>query len=413
VSFDRVRVGERTLVVLFVLDVTEQRRAEEQLRQAQKMEAIGQLAGGVAHDFNNLLTGILGHASVILESAPHGSEAHEAAVTITSAGLRAAELTRQLLGFARRGTLRKEPFDAHAVLRDLARLLERTLDKRIQLVERLRAPVSVAVGDGGQVHQALLNLAVNARDAMPEGGTLALESAVLELDARACERRPGIAPGTYLALSVSDTGHGIPPEISDRIFEPFFTTKEAGRGTGMGLAMVYGIARNHGGAIEVESTPGEGARFTLLLPLAAADALPARTPVPGGIARGDGQVIVVDDDEVPRSAAVRLLSGLGYDVVPFERAEDAIGWYRAHGAETRAVLLDLSMPGMDGEACFRALREIDPGAPVVLTSGYERDARLGEMLRAGALGFVQKPYGVAELAAAIAAAPGRAATPAA
>jgi two-component system, cell cycle sensor histidine kinase and response regulator CckA len=399
---ERVRVAERLLLVLFAWDVTAQREAEEQLRQAQKMDAIGQLAGGIAHDFNNLLTGILGHASVVLELAPEGSEIRESAATISQAGLRAAELTRQLLGFARHGALRTAPVDVHAIAREVSRLLARTVDKRIRIVERLAAAQSTVVADAGQLQQALLNLAVNARDAMPDGGELALESAVVELDARWCERHPATSPGPHLAITVADTGQGIAPEIAQRMFEPFFTTKPAGRGTGMGLAMVYGIARDHRGAVEVASVPGEGARFTLLLPLAT-EATSARAPAAAAPVRGDGRVRVVDDDDVPREAAARMLRGLGYDVVTLGRGEDAVRWLAERGQGIRAVLLDLNMPGLDGMACFQALRAIDPVVRVVITSGSARDGRLSALLDAGADGFVEKPFGIAELAEAIAA----------
>jgi two-component system, cell cycle sensor histidine kinase and response regulator CckA len=241
-----------------------------QLRHAQKMEAVGQLAGGIAHDFNNLLTAILGNAGALLEAAPRGSEAHEAAVAIAEAGRRAAELTRQLLGFSRRQNLRAEPFDAHDTVREVELLLARTLDKRIRIEVRLDALAANVTGDAGQLQQALLNLAVNARDAMPEGGRLTLASGVVERDRSWSERHPGTSPGRFIALSVADTGKGVPAEIRDRIFEPFFTTKELGRGTGIGLAMVYGIARSHAGAVELLSEPGAGARFTVLLPLAPA-----------------------------------------------------------------------------------------------------------------------------------------------
>jgi two-component system, cell cycle sensor histidine kinase and response regulator CckA len=241
-----------------------------QLRHAQKMEAVGQLAGGIAHDFNNLLTAIVGNAGALLEAAPRGSEAHEAAVAIAEAGRRAAELTRQLLGFSRRQNLRAEPFDAHDTVREVELLLARTLDKRIRIEVRLDAHAANVTGDAGQLQQALLNLAVNARDAMPEGGRLTLASGVVERDRSWSERHPGTSPGRFIALSVADTGKGVPAEIRDRIFEPFFTTKELGRGTGIGLAMVYGIARSHAGAVELLSEPGAGARFTVLLPLAPA-----------------------------------------------------------------------------------------------------------------------------------------------
>jgi PAS domain S-box-containing protein len=401
VAVDLVAVGDRRLAIVFVSDITEQRNAEEQLRESQKMEAIGLLAGGIAHDFNNVLTGILGHASLLAEAAPSGSDVHRIAHTITTAANRAAALTSQLLGFARRGKLLTAPVDAHGVAREVVRLLDHTIDKSIQIVERLEAPRSVVMGDGGQLQQAVLNLAVNARDAMPHGGQLSIETAVVDLDARWCERRPGASPGKHLALSVADTGHGIPAEIQARIFEPFFTTKEPGRGTGMGLAMVYGIARNHGGVVEVASEPGSGSRFTMYLPLSDAEIAPAAGESCRSAAEGAGLVLLVDDDEVPRSAAAVMLRSVGYDVVALASGEEAVRWYGREPRRVAAVLVDLAMPGMDGAECYRALRALDPRVPVVLMSGYGRDGRAQELLDEGVHAFVQKPFRAEDLAEAI------------
>jgi two-component system, cell cycle sensor histidine kinase and response regulator CckA len=378
-------------------------REEEQLRQAHKLDAIGQLAGGIAHDFNNLLTAILAHASLLEEEAPPRSATAESASAIVAAAQRAAELTRQLLGFAGRGKMRAAPFDAHVVVTEVTGLLRRTLDKRIRLVERLGATSSVVVGDPGQLQQALLNLAVNARDAMPDGGELAIETALVELDARRCERLPGATPGPHVAISVQDEGHGVPDELRDRIFEPFFTTKPPGRGTGMGLAMVYGIARNHGGVVELHGEQGRGARFTIYLP-AARQPAPAQPAAHEAAPRGSGRVLVVDDDDAPRGAAVRTLHGAGYDVVAVSSGAEAVRWYGEHARRDDVVLLDLAMPEMDGAACYRALCRLDPAVRVVLTSGYGRDGRAQDLLDDGVLAFVAKPYAAAELTAAIAAA---------
>jgi signal transduction histidine kinase/sensor domain CHASE-containing protein/CheY-like chemotaxis protein len=400
-TLDRIQLGSRRVLALYARDVTDQRSAEDQLRQSQKLEAVGQLAGGIAHDFNNVLTGILANASLLEEELPPGSDSRESAAVIGGAARRAAELTRQLLGFARRGKLLVAPVDVHDVVGEVARLLVRTLDKRIVLVQRLRASRSVVLGDAGQLQQALLNLAVNARDAMPEGGVLTFETANVEADARWCERRPGAVAGPHVAIGVADSGHGIPRELQARIFEPFFTTKAPGAGTGMGLAMVYGMARNHGGVVEVESAPGSGARFTLYLPAApeqSADADPGSAEAP----RGAGLLLVVDDDPVPRTATARLLTRLGYEVAEAATGEEALRWYRRHGSRARAVVLDLSMPGMDGRECFRALRREDPAVRVILTSGYGPDGRAQQLVDEGVLEFLPKPFGAAELGAAVA-----------
>ncbi|HET9597933.1 MAG TPA: response regulator, partial [Anaeromyxobacteraceae bacterium] len=397
VAVDLVSVGSRRLAIVFVSDTT----AEEHLRESQKLEAIGQLAGGIAHDFNNVLTGILAHAGILADRAAHGSEVQQVARTITTAANRAAALTGQLLGFARRGKLLTAPLDAHAVVREVIRLLDRTFDKNIRIVERLTAPRSVVLGDPGQLHHAVLNLAVNARDAMPLGGELAIETAVVELDARWCEQHPGASPGEHVALTVGDTGHGIPKDIQGRIFEPFFTTKEPGRGTGMGLAMVYGIARNHGGVVHVESEEGRGSRFTIFLPLSRAEVAAVEAASPRAV-EGSGLVVVVDDDDVPRGAVALMLRNVGYDVVALASGEEAVQWYRARTRPVTAVVVDLVMPGMDGGECYRGIREIDPEVPVVLVSGYGRDGRAQELLDEGVHAFLQKPFGAPELVEAIA-----------
>jgi signal transduction histidine kinase/ActR/RegA family two-component response regulator len=378
------------------------RTAEEQLRHAQKMEAVGQLAGGVAHDFNNALTGILAHASLLSEELPDGTAARESADTIAAAAARAAELTKQLLGFARRGKLVAGPCDVNAVVRDVVRLLARTLDKRIRVVERLDERAPTVFGDSGQLQHAILNLAVNARDAMPDGGELRLGTAVVELDSAWCERHPGAVPGPNVAITVGDTGHGIPANVQERMFEPFFTTKGPGRGTGMGLSLVYGTIRAHGGTITVETDEGRGSTFTIHLPVSAAGA--AATPSPGRSpvsARGRGTVLVVDDDQLPREAAARVLSDAGYDVHAVASGEEAVAWFRKNAAVTRAVVLDLLMPGMDGESCYQALRDISSDVRVVLVSGFDRHDRAEVLLERGVREFLPKPFAAADLTAAV------------
>jgi signal transduction histidine kinase/CheY-like chemotaxis protein len=376
----------------------EQRRAEEAQRQSQKLEAVGLLAGGVAHDFNNLLVAILGYADLLAAEAKPGTVVEEGARTISQAARRAAELTRQLLAFARMGRHRQERVDVHAVAQEVVALLGRTLEKSIRLEARLAAPEHCVRGDPNQLQQVILNLAVNARDAMCEGGVLGVETSVELVGTGAPD---GLTPGEYVVVAVSDTGVGIPPELQARIFEPFFTTKADGRGTGLGLATVYGIVKGHRGSVRLRSEPGAGSRFAVYLPLdragAAAD---GEAPAPRQAPRGSGVVLVVDDEELVRATAGRVLQSLGFEPVLVNGGEAALAWL-ARSPRPAAVLLDLAMPGMDGGACFREMRARHPGLAVVISSGFARNGRAQELLDAGAAGFVQKPYRLEELASAL------------
>ena len=398
--------GEVTSLVVRLRESEQTEALEERLRQAQKLEAIGTLAGGVAHDFNNLLTGILGYTWLLKQSAAPAGEVYKAATVIENAAERAAELTRQLLDFARRGRHEEVPVDLEGLVREVTELLGRTLDKAIAVHLDLRAGHPLVLGDPGQLHQTLLNLAINARDAMPAGGELFFETYLLA-DARVPRRaHPRLRPGSHLVLTVRDTGHGIPPQQLARIFDPFFTTKEQGQGSGMGLAIVYGIVQAHGGAIEVESQAGHGATFRIYLPLlgeaarlTAAQRAAGRMPE---AARGMGLVLVVDDEELVRALAKELLSGLGYEVLTARDGIEALERYRERAADIDLVLLDLVMPRMGGRECLRALRRIDPQVRVLFSSGWPLDEGLQGVQAEGAVGFLPKPYQMAVLAEAVA-----------
>lgn len=386
-------VGLRGILV----DITERQRLEEQLRHAAKMEAIGQLAGGIAHDFNNLLTGILGYSNMLKLRSEPGSEIHDAAKTIEGAAERAAELTEKLLGFARRGKRRVMPVDMHKTIYDVVSLLSRTISKSIRISVHLAAKTAGTLGDPGQLQQMLLNLAINARDAMPEGGDLTFSTRRVRLDDEYCHIHPESAPGEYLAVEVSDTGCGIPKEIGERIYEPFFTTKPTGQGTGMGLAMVYGIVKNHGGEIEVSSEVGHGTIFRVLLPMVeeppvTTDEETGQQPM-GGV----GAILVVDDEEIVRMAVSDMLKRLGYDVTAASSGREAVEYYRKHGSKIDLVIIDMIMPDMDGSDFFEHLRTIDPGVKVLLSTGYGPNGKVQEALDKGARGFIQKPYQLKEL----------------
>jgi two-component system cell cycle sensor histidine kinase/response regulator CckA len=356
---------------------------EAQLLQSQKLQTIGALAGGVAHDFNNLLTAILGHASVLATEFPKDSDGASSVETILSAADRASQLTRQLLNFARPGEPRREIVDLHKTLAEVVGLLRHTIDKRI-LVEVVPGAADGHVeADPGQMFQVLLNLTLNAKDAMPEGGLLSLRTASQE---------------DWFCVSVEDTGHGIPVELRSRIFEPFFTTKGPARGAGMGLPVALGIVQAHGGRLEVESIEGKGTKFHVWLPL-----LRPRQgcdPQPEVEAhRGKGTVLVVDDEDVVRLVAVRMLRGLGYETLCAGGGREAVDLFRANCHEIDIVLLDLILPDLNGLACLAELRVIEPNVRVILSSGYGLEGNID-----ASTVFLQKPYRLAQLSEALAAA---------
>jgi len=393
-----------------IRDLTDRRQAErelrerdEQLRQAQRMEAIGTLAGGVAHDFNNILTAILGYTGLLKRMAPQVEGVHKAADVMEKAAKRGAVLTQQLLGFARKGKNESAPVDLNQIVDEVIGLLQRTIEKHIVLHHASCPGPAVVVGDPGQLQQVVLNLAINARDAMPEGGELTFDTSIVTLEEDECRKRPGATPGVYVRLAVQDTGCGIAETILGRIFEPFFTTKELGKGTGMGLAMVYGIVQNHGGAIDVTSQVGVGTTFEIWLPHDAvetwADEAPRRSD---RAVAGTGRVLVVDDEDGVREVAADLLSSLGYEVTTAGDGRTAVNEFRRSADKVDVVLLDLAMPGMDGRECFRAMKAIDPGVKAVLCTGYGFNVAAQQLLDEGMLSIVAKPYELERLSDAIA-----------
>ncbi|HUQ93304.1 MAG TPA: ATP-binding protein [Bryobacteraceae bacterium] len=353
---------------------------ESQLAQSQKLTSIGSLAGGVAHDFNNLLTAILGYASLLREDSGASQQVVEALEVIEKAADRASQLTSQLLGFARCGQPKRVRIDLHQTLLEVAALLRHTIDKNIRLELRLEAQSAEIIGDPGQMFQVFLNLALNARDAMPDGGVLTLSTSVL---------------AGFVRVSVSDTGAGIPGHLRDRIFEPFFTTKGPDKGTGMGLTVVQGIMRAHAGRIEVQCEAGTS--FHMLLPVAPERARQSAGEVGAAPERGKGLVLVVDDEEVVRQVAARMLKNLGYHTICLGSSREAIDYYRRRGKDIDLVIIDLIMPDLSGKNVFEKLREINPRVRVVLTSGYNQDAGVDTLIDAGAKAFLQKPYRLGQL----------------
>jgi PAS domain S-box-containing protein len=385
----------RGAVVSF-LDATRRQRLEEQLRQSQKMEAIGRLAGGVAHDFNNLLTAITSNASLLLAATPEKDPRRESLLAIETAAWRAAQLTRQLLGFARRSLLWLKPLELTRSVEEVVRLLRRTIDPRITVEMRCPPDLWQVLGDSGQISQVLMNLCLNARDAMPAGGSLVLEAANVTLDDAAAEQHAGGRPGEFVRLDVSDTGHGIPPEVLPRIFEPFFTTKEVGQGTGLGLAVVFGIIQQHQGWVECHSEIHRGTRFSIYLPRrieeAAAEPPPAPEPGKGGASprRGNETILLVDDAPFLRVVGREILQRHGYRVLVAEDGRHALEVY-ARQQPIDLVILDMSMPRLSGPDALRELRQLNPDVRVLFTSGYSTE-HLGEVATEQVLGFIAKPY---------------------
>ncbi len=394
--------GEIINLVFVGRDVTQEAKLEAQLRQAQKMEAIGTLAGGIAHDFNNLLTGVLGYSDLLKLTSKEGDPVHEAASVIERAAERAAQLTSQLLGFARGGKQHDIPVDLHETIREVSGLLQRTIDKRIAIRHELNAPCATVRSDPAQMEQVILNLALNARDAMPRGGEITFRTEAAYLEAEDCPRTQGCAPGPYLIVSVCDTGTGIAGSIRDRVFEPFFTTKEPGKGTGMGLAMVYGIVTNHGGFVTLTTEVGRGTTFRVHLPLLAdPEQVPPADPVaPARI--GAGRILLVDDEDVVRQVVSRMLIRLGYAVTALGSGPEAIELYRDDPSRFDLVILDMIMPEMGGFELFRALKALNPEIKAVLSTGYATQDAAQRVMAEGMAAFIQKPYESARLGRIIA-----------
>jgi PAS domain S-box-containing protein len=395
--------GAPAYLLMVTQDIESRKRLEEELRQSQKLDAVGRLAGGVAHDFNNLLTGIIGYADLLRHSPDATPQLRQDADSILLAARRGADLTRNLLAFARRSTTRTEPVDLHAVILEVAELLERTFDRRIELRLTLEARPSVLLGDHSQLANAVLNLALNARDAMPHGGRLGFTTSIQEVDAEFVARHPAsVQPGRHLVLRVSDNGEGMPPETMARAFEPFFTTKPTGKGTGLGLSMVYGTVKAHHGLVTVYSVPGAGSTFTLYLPLAESGvvALPARPA--DGLVPGVGRVLLADDEQTLREVGQRMLEQVGYVVETARNGEEALDLVRSAGVPFDLVILDWNMPRMGGREACRAIRALRPELRVILASGLAETAPPDELRADGFIGVVQKPYSMADLAEVVA-----------
>jgi len=389
----------RELSCSFARDATERRQLDLRLRQSEKMKAIGQLAGGVAHDFNNQLSGVSGYADLLLDLCRGNAEAEEFIEQIQSAVSRSAELSQKLLAFSRQEVTRTAVVDLHTLIAETASILARSLDKKISVSQRLRATKPLVEGDPSGLQNAILNLALNARDAMAAGGQLTISSENQLLDADACRRlAPPVTPGLYVVIAVTDDGYGIAPEHIERLFEPFFTTKPKGQGTGLGLATVYATVKTHQGAISVYSEVGKGTEVRLYLPAFAGQVKEVEAPVATARLPRKIHVMVVEDEESLRELAALILRSLGCEVTAFANGAPAVEFYRLASAGIDLVLLDMCMPVMDGSETFHALRKLRPDAKVLIASGYSLARDTQALLETGAAGFVQKPYRKATLA---------------
>jgi PAS domain S-box-containing protein len=375
-----------------LLDVTEHRRLEEQLRQAQKMESIGTLAGGVAHDFNNILTIIQGYSEMVLmdKSQDHPDYADLAAVY--DAAKRGADLVKQLMTFSRKVETDMRPVNLNKEVQTAVKLLSRTIPKMIDVQMRLAPDTRRIKADSGQIEQVILNLAVNAKHAMPDGGTLTIETGNIMLDDAYCKTHAEATPGDYVYLTIEDTGHGIPKDVVDRIFEPFFSTKKQGEGTGLGLAMVYGIVKHHGGHIMCYSEPGVGTAFKIYLPVIEDLAISGEFKILPEAPGGSETVLLVDDEEMIRSLGRKMLEQAGYRVLEALTGEEAVEIYRNEGSRIDLVVLDLIMPGMGGRQALAELKNMDPDVRVVIASGYSPDGLAESATETGAAGFITKPF---------------------
>jgi signal transduction histidine kinase len=379
-------------------DITELKRLEEQFRQSQKMEAVGRLAGGVAHDFNNLLTVINAYSE--LAHAELGSEhpSGELLVEIRKAGERAANLTRQLLAFSRRQVLRPEVLDLNTLLEDVQKLLRRLIGEDLELILTPDPGLDFVKVDRGQFEQAIVNLAVNARDAMPHGGHLVLETHNSALDAEYAARHADVRAGRYVLVSVRDSGQGMDPDTIARIFEPFFTTKPPGKGTGLGLAMVYGFVKQSGGHIEVHSEPGEGTTFELYVPSTRqTPRSSSHPPDAGGIRGGSETVLLVEDEDAVRNLSRIVLESKGYTVLEARDGLEALDRAKRHAASIEILVTDLVMPRMGGRELAAMLRTERPGLRIVFMSGYADEAALPRGFEANAA-FLHKPFSLTSLA---------------
>jgi two-component system cell cycle sensor histidine kinase/response regulator CckA len=379
--------------IAYIVDLSALKRLEDQFRQAQKMEAVGQLAGGIAHDFNNLLTAILGYSDLLLTEVGEGSALEESIGEIRKAGERAASLTRQLLAFSRRQVLEPKVLDVNALVENLEKMLRRLIGEDVELVTDLAPHIGRVQADAGQIEQVIMNLVVNARDAMPKGGTLRIETRNAELDEGYSGEHGVVGPaGSYVMFAVSDTGAGMSAETKAHLFEPFFTTKGLGKGTGLGLATVYGIVKQSGGYVWVYSEIGHGTVFKVYLPRLEAAETDVPSPAQPRAEGGSETLLLVEDDPSVRNLTRRILERLGYSVIEANASGQALDAVRRHKGKIHLLLTDVVMPEMGGAELASQISRLHPDTKVLFMSGYTDDAVIRNGLIAHGGHFLQKPF---------------------
>lgn len=379
-------------------DEETRRKMESQLQQAQKMESIGTLAGGISHDFNNSLQAILGYTQMLLIDTVGMDTIHSRLLQVEKAAKRAGDLTRQLLAFSRKVDSMLVPVDLNQEIRQIEGMLQRTTLKMFDIELILQENLKIINADPSQVEQMIMNLAINSRDAMGEEGKITIETEDIKVDEEYCRNHYGLLPGDYVLITFSDTGHGMDEETLEHIFEPFFTTKDPGKGTGLGLPMVYGLVKKHDGFIECESTPNEGTSFKIYFPvikdiIAEMSKDNEQKPIPGG----KETILLIDDEILVRDLAEHMLEKFGYNVLTAPGSESGLRIYKENKDDISLVILDMIMPGMGGRRCFEEIVKINPGAKVIIASGYSADGNIKSLLTSGAMGFINKPFNVREM----------------
>lgn len=398
----RNRSGEIEGAVMVCRDISDETRLHEELRQSQRMEVLGQLAGGVAHDFNNLLSAIMGSAELIEKIAGSDPEIKSSAGDIITASSRAAELTKYLLSFSRKARMEIRSLDVHSVLDEVIRLLSRSIDKRIEIRKSFGAVNVTVKGDFSLLQSSFLNLAVNARDAVRGNGLIEFTTSNTVLDMTYSENgKWEISPGEFIRIAVHDSGEGMSESVKKHIFEPYFTTKPAGKGTGLGLAAVYGCVKSHSGIIRLESSEGKGSVFEIFLPIEKSESAESVSGETNAVKNGHGRIMIVDDEEIVRNVASGIVRSLGYDIFSFSDGEEAVYYYRDNWQNIDLVILDLIMPKMSGREVFKMLKEINPSARILISSGYDRNSEADKLIEEGASGFIAKPFRLAGLSVKI------------